>query len=320
MRYKICLTVFISSLLIAIPQNSFTCGGSEDPYDYYTSFFSNSAGTSKVYKPFYYTALLTFYDDWAQDSSGYENDRIVQEWEDYTKSSQAAVVQLVYKSGKEDIVRLKESVTESKPLPKFLSGNAAANSLIRNKNIEAVSYLAFAKKFEPVIINDVWTDNKTDSILLNNYIAEANAAFTKASDPFLKSKWAFQRCKLSFYNNRYNDCIRWYDDYFTDANTAAVNQLALSYKGGSQYRLGIKSGAAYSFSKAFPLSGNNKKDNFLGFLWATDFCNAANIPTYTAQCKNNPEKANMLALFALYGTSYKLETLRSVYELNPSSA
>lgn len=320
MRYKICLTVFISSLLIAIPQNSFTCGGSEDPYDYYTSFFSNSAGTSKVYKPFYYTALLTFYDDWAQDSSGYENDRIVQEWEDYTKSSQAAVVQLVYKSGKEDIVRLKESVTESKPLPIFFISNGAANSLLKNKNIEAVSYLAFAKKFEPVILNDVWTDYKTDSILLNEYITEANTAFTKATDPFFKSKWAFQRCKLAFYNNRYNDCIRWYDDYFTDANAAAVNQLALSYKGGSQYRLGLKSGAAYSFSKVFPLSGHNKKDNFLGFLWATDFCKAANIPTYTAQCKNNPEKANMLALFALYGTSYKLETLRSVYELNPSSA
>ena len=320
MKWKIFITVFVSTVLLAIPQNSFTCGGSEDPYDYFTSFFSHSAGTSKVYKPFYYTALLTFYDDWSQDSIGYEADRVIKEWEDYTRSSQAAVVQLVYKSGKEDILQLKQSLTDNKPLAKSFGSNAAANFLLKNKNIDAVSYLAFAKKIEPASVTDAWTDGKTDSVLFNSYIAEANAAFAKATDPFLKNKWAFQRCKLAFYNHRYNDCIRWYDEYFTDANAAAVNQLALSYKGGSQYRVGIKNGAAYSFSKAFPLSGHNKKDNFLGFLWATDYCNAAKIPTYTAQCKNNPEKANMLALFALYGTAYKLETLRNVYELNPSSA
>jgi hypothetical protein len=217
------------------------------------------------------------------------------------------------------MLRLKESISAGKSIPQLLINNAAAKSLLKDKKEEAISYLVFAKKIEIVSASDAWSDKKRDSLLLNNYINEANTNFTKATDPFIKTKWAFQRCKISFYNNRFKDCIRWYDDFFTDDNTAAVSQLSLSYKGGSEFRLGKKKEAAYTFSKAFPLSDQNKKGNFLGFLWATDNCNPALVKEYTALCKNNIERANMLAMFALYGTGYKLEALQKVYELTPAS-
>lgn len=320
MKWKIFTTAFISSLLIAIPQNSFTCAGGDDPYDYFTSFFSNSAGTSKVYKPFYYTALLTFYSDWSYDSLGYDNDRVIQEWQDYTKASQASVVELVYRSTEDDALKLKESVTTGKPLSASLSNNAAAKVLVSGKKVEAASYLEFAKQTEGVSAPyDAWEARKRDSIGLNKYIAEAVLEYAKATDPFIKNKWAFQRCKLSFYNNRFKDCIRWYDEAFTADNKSAVAQLALSYKGGSEYRTGKKKEAAYTFSKVFPLSDQNKRETFLSFLWATDHCNAALVPEYTALTKNATERANMLAMFALYGSGYKLETLQKVYELTPAS-
>lgn len=320
MRYKIFLTAFVSLLLVAVPQNSFTCAGGDDPYDYFTSFFSSSTGTGKVYKPFYYTALLTFYDDWNQDSLGYDNDRIIKEWMDYTSSSQAAAVQLIYRSAPEEIVKLNESIRSGKPLPSSLNNNAAARYLALGKKNEAASYLAFARITETVSApSDAWEQKKQDSLLLNKYIAEAAREFGKAADPFIKNKWAFQRCKLSFYNHRFRDCLRWYDEGFGSTNTSAVAQLALSYKGGSEFRLGKKKEAAYTFSRCFPLSDQNKRENFLSFLWATDNCNPALITDYTALCKNNMEKANMLALFALYGTGYKLDVLQKIYELMPYS-
>jgi hypothetical protein len=320
MNWKVFLTASVSSQLIAIPQNSFTCGGSEDPYDYYTSFFSSKTGTSEAYKPFYYTALLTFYDDWSQDSVGYSNDRVVQEWRDYTKATEADVVNLVYESAKEDVQRLKDAITNNQSLPSTFNNNGAAKTLFKEKKMEAASYLAFAKKVEHVSVSsDAWEEKKRDSLTLNKYINEAGAEFAKTTDAFIQTKWAFQRCKLSFYNNRYQDCIRWYDEFFTDANTASVTQLAMSYKGGSEFRLGKNKEAAYTFSKAFPLSDQNKRSNFLGFLWATDHCNQALIKDYTSLCKNNLEKANMVAMFGMYGVSYHLDVLKQVHQLNPSS-
>jgi hypothetical protein len=214
---------------------------------------------------------------------------------------------------------LKESSSSNKPLPQYFRTNTAAQNLIKEKKEEAISYLAFAKKIEMLSASNAWNDRKKDSLAMNGYINEAANEFSKTTDLFIKTKWAFQRCKLSFYNNRFKDCIRWYDEYFTDANTAAVRQLALSYKGGSEFRLGMKKEAAYTFSKTFPLSDQNKKENFLGFLWATDNCNPALVQEYTAQAKNNIEKANMLAMFAMHGSDYKLENLQKIYELNPSS-
>ena len=316
MTWKVFLTAFVSALLIGLPQNVYTCAGGEDPYDYFTSFFSNKAGTSPVYKPFYYTALLTFYDDWSEDSTGYENDAVIKEWMAYSNSPEADVVELVYQSSEKDLLHLKQVQS----LPASLVKNLAAKNLLKEKKYDAISYLSFAKKIESISApSDTWEDKKRDSLTLNKYINEANGQFAKADASFIKTKWAFQRCKLAFYNHRYSDCIRWYDEYFNESNTAAVTQLALSYKAGSQFRLGKNKEAAYSFSKAFPLSDQNKKANFLGFLWATDHCNPELIPEYADQCKNNVEKANMLGMFGMYGMDYRLNRLQDVYKLNPSS-
>src|SRR5215203_3947100 len=107
MNWKIFINAFISCGLLVLPENSFTCGGSEDPYDYYTSFFNNKAASSEAYKPFFYTALLTFYDDWdwesKEDSLSFVDNRIVEEWKEYGKSTKVDdAIQLVYFANEKD--------------------------------------------------------------------------------------------------------------------------------------------------------------------------------------------------------------------------
>ena len=324
MNWKVFITAFVSCGLLALPENSFTCGASEDPYDYYTSFFNNKAGTSAADRPFYYTSLLTFYDDWdweaQEDSLSFVNKKIAEEWRSYGKSNKTEdVVQLVYLTDEKELSALLSSIQQGKPAPASLSKNTLAQNLVKEKKAEAISYLLFTSKTDEVSSSSGWEDRKRDSLQLNKYITEATTAFNQATDPFLKNKWAFQRCKLAFYNNRSADCIRFYDEYFTESNTAAVNELALSYKAGSLFRLGRNKEAAYAFSKAFVLNDQTKKKNFLGFLWATDHCNPQLVQEYSALCKNNAEKATLLAMFTMYGTDYRLENLQKVYELTPSS-
>lgn len=321
MNWKIFTTAFGSALLLALPQNSFTCGPSEDPYDYYTSFFSNRLGTDKSYKPFYYTGLLNFYDEWNPDSTAYENDKVLREWMDYGKTTRLQdAADLVYKSSAEEMAQLAKSLTAGGPLPAAFKANSLAQNFVKEKKTAAVQYLQLAKKTEALSPRSEWEEApKRDSLQLNKLLAETEALQARATDPFFKNKYAFQACKVAFYNHRYARCLQLCEANFPESNPSALTPLAQSYAGGSLYRTGKKKEAAYVFSKLFmqPLPG--KKSAYLGFWWASNNADAALIPAYTAQCKNNTEKAAMLGMFALYGTAYKLAEMQQVYTLNPAS-
>jgi hypothetical protein len=325
MNWKVFLIACTSAVATLFPGNGITCGASEDPHDYFTSFFSNSAGTGPEYRPFYYTSLLKFYDEdvwWGSpdDSLAAVDPAIAEEWKTYAKStSQNDAVQLVYFARENDLQALMESIRSGKPLPARWQKNSVAQNLVSTQKSDAIRYLLFVKKTAPVSNTTEWEERQTDSLGVNRYLAEANEAYAKTSDAFLKEKWAFQRCKLAFYNNRHEDCIRWYDEAFSEKNSSAVAPLALSYKAGSLFRTHHLTEAAYLYSKAFPRSDRNKKSNFTGFLWATDFCNQDLIPAYTALCRNNREKATMLAMFGMYGTGYRLPVLQNVYATDPAS-
>lgn len=319
MNWKVFTTACVSAALIGLPQNSFTCGPSEDPYDYYTSFFSQSAA-GKEYRPFYYTSLLTFYDEWSADTAARDADKVLQEWTAYAKTANLKdAAELVYDASVQDVTQLGAALNTG-ALPASLKTNSLAQALVKEKKTEAIRYLLFAKKSAALSPASQWDEApKRDSLTLNKSIAEATDAYNKASDPFLKNKWAFQRCKVAFYNHRYPDCVRFYDEHFTDGNASAVAPLAHSYKAGSLFRSGRKKEAAYLFSKAFAQQPQNKKQNYLGFWWASNNADASLIPAYAALCKNNEEKAAMLGMFALYGVSYKLNEMQQVRALNPAS-
>lgn len=324
MNWKAFLAASVSAALLAVPQNLFSCGGTEDPYDYYTSFFSKGAGTSAAYEPFYYTSLLTFYNDWdwdkPVDSMQHVNKRIVAEWATYTGSSKTQdAVDLVYNATVTDLTSLLTMAQNGRASLGALANNSAARALATGAKAEAVRYLLFANKTEGLAEDSGWEQRKRDSLKLNTLISEAQDGYAKATEPFVKNKWAFQRCKLAFYNNRHGDCIKWYDAHFTDENGSAVNELALAYKGGSLYRTGRKKEAAYAFSKTFALSHGNKRSNFIGFMWATDYCNPALLNDYLTLCQNNEERANMLSLFALHTSVPQLATIEKVYSLYPAS-
>ncbi|HEV7331921.1 MAG TPA: hypothetical protein VGN63_12850 [Flavisolibacter sp.] len=325
MNWKAFLIACTSAAATLFPGNGITCGGSEDPHDYFTSFFSNAVANGPEYRPFYYTSLLKFYDEdtwWEKpdDSLAVVDPAIAREWQAYGKSSSREdAIQLVYFSKTEDLQALAESIQTGKALPQRWQKNSLAQHFRNTKMNDAIRYLLFVKKTAPVSNPPEWEAQVKDSLQINRFIGEANEAYAKAPDAFLKDKWAFQRCKLSFYNNRHTDCIRWYDEHFTGNHSSAVANLALSYKAGSLFRTHQPDKAAYHYSKAFQLSDRYKKSNYTGFLWASDFCNQDLIAAYTSHCKNEEEKATMTAMFGMYGTDYRLPILQTVYSLQPSS-
>lgn len=326
MNWRLFTAASVSVLLSAFPQNIIGCGGTEDPYDYYTSFFSKENNGTKEYQPFYYTSLLTFYDDWAnEDVQASLPDPVVEEWKEYAggKPSTADVAQFIYTFNADYIGQINGFITRKQPasLPDDLARNGMTVYFTGSNDLEALNYLVMAKQVEKYSVADgAWSlPEKADSNELNRYIAGADGQYQKTIDPFLKSKYGFLRCKLAFYNNRFGDCVRWYDEAFPQGSGGAVKELALAYKAGSLFKSGKSKEAAYAFSQAFALSKRNKRSHYLGFLWASKNANPELKAGYVAMGKNNMEKANILGMFGLYGVSYKLADMIQVHQWDPNS-
>ena len=321
MNWKIPAIAFSGFIFLLFPQNLIGCADSSDYYNYYTSFFSKGTAGAPQYEPFYYTALSDFYyDEWNEERPSPPYDDVVREWASRCKSPEADAAVVVYEMEKKDVEKmLSAKGTIPSTLPDSLRRNAMVKYFASSKNTDDLLYLLFAKGVEPYTTEQEWGNPVTkDSVQMNGFITIADRRYQASADPFLKNKYAFQRCKLAFYNNRFRDCIRWYDEHFTPQNTSAVSSRALSYKAGSLFRSGRNKEAAYAFSKLFDPSNPGAGD-MQNFLWATGFSNPALEDEYSSLAGSDKEKAKILGMFALYGTDYRLPTIEKVFALDPSS-
>src|SRR5206468_9586544 len=85
----------------------------------------------------------------------------------------------------------------------------------------------------------------------------------------------------------------------------------------AEFRSGQNRRAAYSLSRLFFAPGADQKSAFLEFKWSTRNCDPDSLDNMLQLAKNNQEKANIYALFALYGTNYKLALIKKLHQLEP---
>ena len=324
MNWRLFIVASVSLGLTAFPQNIIGCGGSEDPYDYYTSFFSKEVTDVAGYRPFYYTSLLTFYDDWENENKEKPvPDPIVEEWKAYTgsKIKSEDMAQFIYVFNSDYIGQLNGHITRKQPaqLPKDLQANGMTQYLITTRDMESLNYLTMAKQVEKYsVAADAWSaPQRGDSLEVNRYIQGANSLYEQTGNPFLKTKYGYLRCKLAYYNNRFADCIRWYNEAFPADDRSAVKELALAYKAGSLFKTGQSREATYAFSQAFALSALRKRSHFMGFLWSSQFASPETEANYLQLAKTNEERATLLGMYSLYGTGYRLESIRKIRDWSP---
>lgn len=321
MNWKLFTTACVSIALVSFPQNIIGCGPDADPYDYYTSFFHQNLPDTNSYQPFYYTGYNFLYDETEPVST---TDVLCKEWANYCgstvteKDSKLFVTQFAWK----DLNNLYFNIEKNQPLkiPDSVQKNSMTNYFIKNKNLEALGYIMYAKKVEPFMLGgtDSWEPVVRDSVQMNKLIKNGFQLFAVAKDEFIQLKYIYQTLRLAHYSNRYNDVIEWHDKYTpTLQSTSVLKTLSLALKAGALYRTGQNKEAAYLFSKVFAATSVKRLSNFLGFYWSVKWSEDKN--TYLSLCKNNTEKADMLALFALHNATNQLESMQQIYKLNPNN-
>jgi hypothetical protein len=321
---KISLACFINLLFTLFPQNLIGCGWSEDPYDFYTSFFSKALSRNGTYEPFFYTPLVAFNDgmDGSERADATRDSLLLSEWQVYSKKKAARndINALLYGAPAAELKELYQRIKEAKSpaIQPALQSNTLAQQLAASKNAAAVYYILFAQMFAKATVPRDWETYPSDTAELQRLLAIAAKQHAQTKDAFLKKRYAYQLCKLNFYSGKWEECVRWHDQNFK-TTSSVISGLALSYKGGSLYRLKRYEDAAYTFSKVFTLPYMDKQQVYLGFDWSTGAPDEIPENRFIQKARNKKEKAMMLGMFSLSGEEYRLEELQQVYALDPAS-
>ncbi len=321
MNWKAFITACISTAIVSFPQNIIGCGPGVDPYDYYTSFFHQNLPESNAYKPFYYTGYNFFYETREPASIPAI---LADEWAAYCGApvKTADAKKLVNKFAWKDLNNLYLHIEKNQLLkiPDSVKQNSMTDYFIRTKDTEGLGYILYAKLVEPYVVGGEgdWYTPERDSIKMAKLIKNGQQLYNVAKKDIFRQKYAYQFLRLALYSRRYTDVIYWYDVYAAKTTTASVLQpLSLALKAGALFRTGQQKEAAYLFSKAFAASSAKRISNYLGFKWAVD--SKTDKSEYLALCKNDKEKAAMLALFAMGSTNNDLDNLKEIFRLNPAS-
>lgn len=321
MNWKLFITACVSLAMISFPQNIIGCGPDADPYDYYTSFFHQNLPDAKAYKPFYYTSYYFLYDETEPVETA---DVLCREWSTYCGGTVSAkdARDFITRFDAKDINNLYYHLEKNQPLkiPDSVKRNSMTDYFMQRKNFEALGYILYTKKVAPFVSGgaDAWDMPVRDSLKQDKLIKNGFQLLNASKEDFFKLRYTYQVLRLAHYSSRYNDVISWYNQYvLDDQNNSVVKNLCTALKAGALYRTGQNKEAAYLFSKVFAAGEEKRISNFLGFSWSVQ--KSESRDSYLSMCRNNAEKANMLAMFALNGMNGETAALQEIYKLNPAA-
>jgi hypothetical protein len=321
MNWKTFITACVSIAMISFPQNMIGCGPDADPYDYYTSFFHSNLPDAKGYRPFYYTSYLFLYDETEPVTA---SDILAKEWAVYCSNgvTEADTKKFVNKFVWKELNNIYTNIEKDQPekIWDSLSRNSMTNYFIKQKDLEGLGYLMYAKQVEPYVYGgeSSWDLPQRDSVKMAKLIKNGQQLYAVAKKDIFKLKYAYQVLRLAHYSGRYEDVTRWYDEYAASITGNSILQpLCVALKAGALFRTGQQKEAAYLFSKAFSASMAKRISNYLGFKWSVKYDTPRE--EYLQLCKNNKERAAMLGLFAMGSVENETATMKAIDELDPGN-
>ncbi|MBS1643566.1 MAG: hypothetical protein JST36_00875 [Bacteroidetes bacterium] len=324
MRSKPFLIVSVSILILAFPIYKIVqaCSDGPSPYDYYPQFFSPNVTNQPSFIPFQYTAELKYYDEWYDFTSDESlPDANITAWRSFTGNtvSVADLDSFIYSFSWQQLKRLygqtEKGIATMEASPLSLNGFTAY--IRKNKDLETLGYLMYAKQCEPYVAigQDDWSVLNTDSAKMARLQKNGQQLYAVCKKDFIKERYAFQILRLAFQQHKYKDVLKLYSDMIGDEKKEGsdifVRSLAL--KAGALFRLNRRPEAAYLYSLVFDRTVNNKRSAFISFDWATGKDVADVLPL----CKTNHERAVLYLMDGLRCYGQALPQINAAFAADP---
>ena len=285
------------------------------------SMFSPDIIGQEKYKPFFRTVATPFYGGYDDESSYRFGDMNISEWNESYFSKALSNQALNYWLHIASLNQIDSMIFAIKDKPSHLSEKSKEFTL---KGIQPASkataflyYLGFAKRNEDFAVETVtyWDEpKKVSTVSIDKQITGGLSFYNKATDPFLKERYAFQVIRSYYFNKDYDKAISFYDSnvsVFKSGNS--MKWRALGYKAASLYKQKKFAESNYIYSRIYAEYEFLNKSAFLSFHPQT----VTELSTCLALAKNNEEKEVIWQLQGLY-TNYVV-AMKEILKINPKS-
>lgn len=332
MNWRVFSTCIASAALLLTAESIVrACGGGEDPYDYYPSFFDSRAVAEPAFAPFYYTGYQLFYDDgyWGDEAAmnGFLDraataDANLLEWQSYTGANipLADLDSFIYTYPLADLANLYYHLEKAQPLsiPGEMQRNGMTRWLTASKDLEALGYLMHAKKCEPLATPDWndWEPVKRDTSNAARLIKSGLQLHAAAKKDFFKTRYAYQVLRTAFYTGRHKQTLDLYNQLFGNGEPLGeIGQRIIGLRAGALNKTGHKVEAAYLYSRIFALNDARKKSDYLSYDFAGGFENKTAV---LKLCRTKSEEATIHILHGLHEYEDALPHMQAAHVADPA--
>ncbi|WP_291083923.1 hypothetical protein [Flavobacterium sp. BFFFF1] len=194
------------------------------------------------------------------------------------------------------------------------SDNAMIRYLYGVNDLEAISYLKFAKSCEDMnaLYDDPWERNDYTAIpIRTKKIAEALQRLKTAKAKEIKSRYAFLAIRLRYYNRDMEGVKSLYQAYFaSEKNKTILNYWSM------YFRTIVEKDSAFANFLAAQVFANAVDKRF---MIQQQFNRTVPLDETLKYAQTNQQKANVYLLAAALKTDRALEHIKKVHQLDPGS-
>lgn len=291
--------------------------------------FNPEVTKSTTYRPFYRITSEALY-GYSKNSAVNDCDSLnILEWNKYFNDALAypQLSYLLYVSDSKKVDILAECLKSGDtPINDTLRQLALVLSPLKEKSLEFLAYLKFAKKCEPLAIfsTEVWrywedeeklkqVDPRKNENLVRELIAEGLTMQSKAVNQFIRQRYGFQVLRIYYYSRKFQECYNFYDSYVKSLAEGITKFRAMSYAAGALYGLGQFAQANYIFSLIYDNCEALRVNSYYGFkpVEEADWQQCLNL------AKDNRQKAVLWHLLGIYKDP--MRAMREIYALDSKS-
>ncbi len=230
------------------------------------------------------------------------------------------IYQVVYKASRGAMERIRMAALNPRfELDPTYRGNSFARHLARNRCIEVIDYLLFAKECEPhvTLTADPWEKTPRNEVLMNALIDDGAALIPDIESHYVRVRYAYQVIRLAHYSGQYERVLDLYDELrpLADNDSSLVDYWIEGHRAGALTRLGRNVEAAYLYAQIFDNCPSKRESAFRSFRIKTD----EEWRQCLLMCNNDQERIALYALRAHAADSRAVEEMEKIYDLDPTS-
>lgn len=309
---KILLIALISSFVFFFNSDNTKSCGPEYIFDDFYKIFETDLFDEKNLTPF----LLTEYIFKGVDEDGSVGPRFdnLKEWLDYFENKPTIddLEIFIYETTIQDL----EAALEKNP-SNSLNNNSVFLYSERQKIIDAIEYLKFAKQCEPFVAEyDPWNPPTKDVASMNSLIETAVLNFNKTKCIFFKNRFAYQAIRLAHYSEQFEKTISLFKGFFKKSeNKGLMYYWSLGHCAGATRSSGNSAKANVLFARVFDNCPSKSRQSVLSFRYWNDSLFTETLKS----CENQHDSVLVYTIGAYKNSELNRTSIQTIYSLEPES-